>query len=195
MTFERKVLMRKITLLISGVITAVLLCSCNVVSVNDNSNTQVSKTESVNYEHTDTSSDTDSSNGVIDGGFTQEYEYNSDNQITKVSIYSKETNELRAVSENTYNNDGTLKSIVLKDSNENVMITNKYKYKKDPSGEPYVSEEIYYDSSDKVALTTKYKYSKENNCPVVSGYYNGDEEEITQDQANEIILKLNEFMH
>ncbi len=190
MKYERTILVKKAIAAIIGIIIMLIMCSCQADIKNNESMTTSSK-----QENTGISTDTDTSNGVIDGGFTQEYEYNSDNQITKVSIYSKETNELRAVSENTYNDDGTLKSIVLKDSNENVMITNKYKYKKDPSGEPYVSEEIYYDSSDKVALTTKYEYSKENNCPVVSGYYNGDEAEITQEQANEIILKLNEFMN
>ncbi len=190
MKYERTILVKKAIAAIIGIIIMLIMCSCQAEIKNNESMTTSSK-----QENTGISTDTDTSNGVIDGGFTQEYEYNSDNQITKVSIYSKETNELRAVSENTYNDDGTLKSIVLKDSNENVMITNKYKYKKDPSGEPYVSEEIYYDSSDKVALTTKYEYSKENNCPVVSGYYNGDEAEITQEQANEIILKLNEFMN
>ncbi|MCR5636592.1 MAG: hypothetical protein K6F76_05385 [Clostridiales bacterium] len=182
--------MKRIIAAAIGIVIMLIMCSCQAEIKNNESQSISSKQES-----TDISTGTDSSNGVIDGGFTQEYEYNSDNQITKVSIYSKQTNELRAVSENTYNDNGTLKSIVLKDSKGNVMVTNKYKYKKDPSGEPYVSEETYYDSSDKVALTTKYEYSKENNCPVVSGYYNGNEDEITQNQANEIIIELNRFMN
>ena len=130
MIFERKMLMRKTVAVIFGIIIAFSLCSCNVVEKNNDPDAHTSQTVSVDYDHTDISSDTDSSNGVIDGGFTQEYEYNSDNQITKVSIYSKETKELRATSENKYNDDGTLKSIVLKDSGGNVMVTNKYKYKK-----------------------------------------------------------------
>ncbi len=192
-----------ISLLIASALVVCMAASCT--SRTDSEETSANTTQ--NGENHDVessipdSSEEDSIPSVVsdaevkNGGFTQEYEYDDEHRVIKTLIYSKKTDELKAEVNNTYDKNGSLESVVLKDRDGNVRVKNKYTYKDDPSGNPYIAEEIYYDASDKKLLSVRYKYSKENNCPVQDGYYNEKDKKIADKEAKEIIESLDAFMY
>ncbi len=189
------------------IITATLLLSLSVFAGCGNKGTEASSTAPTDVisataseisnsgSDIEDTSDTESDDGVVDGGFTQDYEYDDQNRVVKVHFYKSDSGELVAETENTYNDDNLLDQIVMKDSNGKVMITNKYKYAKDPNGELFRSRDTYYNSENKVVLHIDYEFSVENNCPITKGYYDGADKEITSDKANQIIADLNSFMY
>ena len=199
---EKYKMKKLISLFIASALIACMAASCAPQTGETETTTSTSSQAESNSdtESAVSSGDDNAISAVSDaevksGGFTQEYEYDADHRIVKISIYSKETNELKAETNNTYNKDGNLESVVLKDKDGNVRVKNKYMYKDDPSGNPYLAEEIYYDASDKKMLSVRYKYSEDNNCAVQDGYYNEEDKKITDKQANEIIESLNAFMY
>ena len=189
------------------IIAATLLLSLSVFAGCGNKNTDASSATpndvisataseiSSNDSDSQDVSDIESDDGVVDGGFTQDYEYDDQNRVVKVHFYKSDSGELAAETENTYNDNNLMDQIVMKDGNGNVMITNKYKYAKDPNGELFRSRDTYYNSENKVVLHIDYEFSVENNCPITKGYYDGSDKEITSDEANQIIADLNSFMY
>jgi len=186
--------MKRIMLLIlSGLLTASLLAACNTQEVTSSNATSTNST--VSDEISDTDTTTDLSDAVISGGFTQEYEYNDDNQISKVMIYNEETGELKAEVHNEYNEDGDLEIITLKDSTGKTRCKNIYEYAKDPDGNNFISKDTYYDENENKVLYVAYEYSEENKCPISLGYFDGEDKELENEDANKIIEGLNSFMH